>query len=169
MEHCWNQTAAEDQFSGQLEQRINDLNQRIEFAEGLADRNKAELRDEIMQVSNEVSMTRDYTFGLHSYIVESGGYLRNDFGMFFLINSGFISQLWNVRIWLLRELWDQSNTCDWFVSVAIQSAVRTTLTVEMRKNQKAKQVIMTWRWNQQLHLQVHLQLCHRQLKEWWSV
>ena len=83
MEHCWNQTAAEHQFSGQLEQRINDLNQRIEFAEGLADRNKAELRDEIMQVSNEVSMTRDYTFGLHSYIVESGGYLRNDFGIFF--------------------------------------------------------------------------------------
>ena len=69
MERCWNQTAAEDQFSGQLEQRINDLNQRIEFEESLADRNKAELRDEIMQVNNEVSMTRDYTSGLHNYIV----------------------------------------------------------------------------------------------------
>ncbi|CAL1133375.1 unnamed protein product [Cladocopium goreaui] len=32
----------------QLEQRINELNQRVEFAEGLADRNKADLRDETM-------------------------------------------------------------------------------------------------------------------------
>ena len=83
-------------------------------------------------------------------------------------NSGFIQQLWSVRIWLLRELWDQSNTCDWFVGVAIQMAVQTTVTVEMRENQKKEQVIMTWRWNQQLHLQFYFQLRHRQLKGWWS-
>ena len=53
----------------------------MEFSEGLADRNKAELREEIMQVSNEVNMTHDYTSGLHYYIVESGGYLRNGPGL----------------------------------------------------------------------------------------
>ena len=81
LEHCWNQAAAEDEFSGQLEQRINDLNQRAEIAEGLVDRNKAEPRDELMQVSSEISMTHDHTSGIHYYIVESGGYLRNGLGL----------------------------------------------------------------------------------------
>ena len=58
LEHCWNQAAAEDGFSGELEQRLNDLNQRVEFAEGLADRNsnRAELREESMQVSKMKSV-----------------------------------------------------------------------------------------------------------------
>ena len=77
MEDCWKQAADEDEFSGRLEQRISGLDRRIEFAEGLADRNRAELHEEIPQVSNEVNMTHDYTSGFHYYIVEIGGYLKN--------------------------------------------------------------------------------------------
>jgi hypothetical protein len=82
MENCWRQAADEDKFSGRLEQRIDGLDRRIEFAKGLADRNRTELHEEIQQVSNEVSiLTHDYTSGLHYYIVESGGYLKNGFGL----------------------------------------------------------------------------------------
>ena len=80
MEDCW-QATDEDEFSGRLEQRINGLDRRIEFAEGLGDRNRAELYEEIQQVSNKVNMTHDHTSGLHYYIVESGGYLRNGLGL----------------------------------------------------------------------------------------
>ena len=59
MENCWRRAAEEDAFSGRLEQRIIGLDQRMEFAEGLADRNRSELHEEIQQVSNEVSMTHD--------------------------------------------------------------------------------------------------------------
>ena len=47
MEDCWRQAAEEDAFSGRLEQRIIGLDQRMEFAEGLADRNRRELHEEI--------------------------------------------------------------------------------------------------------------------------
>ena len=41
----------------------------------------AELQDGITEVSNETGMAHDYASGLHYYIVESGGYLRNGLGL----------------------------------------------------------------------------------------
>ena len=45
------------------------------------DKYKAELQDGITEVSNETGMAHDYASGLHYYIVESGGYLRNGLGL----------------------------------------------------------------------------------------
>ena len=45
------------------------------------DDSAAEASDRITEVSNELSMTHDYTTGLHYSIVEHGGFLRNGLGL----------------------------------------------------------------------------------------
>ena len=81
LEYCWNQVADEDHFAGQQSQRIDALFDQSRRLEQILDNTKADLQDGITEVSNEASMVHDYASGLHYYIVESGGYLRNGLGL----------------------------------------------------------------------------------------
>ena len=81
LEYCWNQVADEDHFAGQQSRRIDTPFDQCRRLEHVLDNTKAELQDGITQVSNEASMVHDYASGLHYYIVESGGYLRNGLGL----------------------------------------------------------------------------------------
>ena len=40
-----------------------------------------ELEDRVTETSNAVNMTHDYCSGIHYAVVESGGFLRNGFGL----------------------------------------------------------------------------------------
>ena len=81
LEYCWNQVADENHFAGQQSRRIDTLFDQSRRLEHILDNTKAELQDGINEVSNEASMVHDYASGLHYYIVESGGYLRNGLGL----------------------------------------------------------------------------------------
>ena len=61
--------------------RIDDLVFRCNEIQKNMDDSAAEVSDRITEVSNELSMTHDYTTGLHYAIVEHGGFLRNGLGL----------------------------------------------------------------------------------------
>jgi len=77
LENCWAQVADEDHYSGQQTQRIDALFERCRRLETIMDNYKAELQDGISKISNETNVVHYYASGLHYYIVEIGGYLRN--------------------------------------------------------------------------------------------
>ena len=93
LQYCWNQVADEDYHAGQQSRRIDALFEQCRRLENMLDNTKAELQDGITEVSKETSMFHDYASGLHYYIVESGGCLRNGLG---LSNDQWIDSLDNI-------------------------------------------------------------------------
>ena len=78
---CWTQVAEEDAYVAEQAKRIDGLVFRCNEIQKNMDDSAAEVSDRITEVSNELSMTHDYTTGLHYSIVEHGGFLRNGLGL----------------------------------------------------------------------------------------
>eukprot|EP00435_Cladocopium_sp_Y103_P023771 s3930_g5.t1 len=78
---CWNQVAEEDDFAGQINERLGVAQERLTRCFYQMDVLRDELHDEIETVSNNESMLRDYVNGLHFSFVETGGYLRHGLGL----------------------------------------------------------------------------------------
>ena len=78
---CWTQVAEEDAYVAEQAKRIDGLVFRCNEIQKNMDDSAAEVSDRITEVSNELSMTHDYTTGLHYSIVEYGGFLRNGLGL----------------------------------------------------------------------------------------
>eukprot|EP00435_Cladocopium_sp_Y103_P051916 s97_g16.t1 len=57
--NCWNQVAEEEEFVARLEQRINDMSQRLDRMQTEIEQNYSMLEDQNQQTSNELSMTHD--------------------------------------------------------------------------------------------------------------
>ena len=81
IQQLWGQVGDEDSYIAVQEKRIDELIQKCDSLQNQLVQFATEIKDEVQTVSNEPSMVHDYASGLHSSIVENGGFLRNGLGL----------------------------------------------------------------------------------------